>query len=132
LGRRHRLPPKGVSEAGKQRLLAYPWPGNVRELAHELERALVFEEGDELGFEQLKTEGHAASATPRNRDDWFNESYVFPEEGFALEEAINRLIHQALKQSGNNVSGAARLLGVSRDFVRYRLSGQKSPGNLGE
>jgi DNA-binding NtrC family response regulator len=132
LSRRHRLPPKGVSEAGRQRLLGYSWPGNVRELAHELERALVFEEGNELAFEQLKTEDGTASTTSRNPHDWFNESYVFPEEGFALEEAINRLIRHALKQSGNNVSGAARLLGVSRDFVRYRLSGQKSPGNLGE
>ncbi|HEX4644026.1 MAG TPA: sigma-54 dependent transcriptional regulator [Verrucomicrobiae bacterium] len=132
LSRRHRLPPKGVSEAGRRRLLAYPWPGNVRELAHELERALVFEEGHELAFEQLITKGGADSATPRNPDDWFNESYVFPEEGFGLEEAINRLIRQALKQSGNNVSGAARLLGVSRDFVRYRLTGHKTPEPPGD
>jgi DNA-binding protein Fis len=35
-----------------------------------------------------------------------------------------------LQQTNNNVSAAARLLGVSRDFLRYRLSGGK--GNLSE
>lgn len=44
LGRRHRLTGRRLSNVGRQRLLAYHWPGNVRELAHELERALVFEE----------------------------------------------------------------------------------------
>jgi len=35
------------------------------------------------------------------------------------------LIGRALRQTGNNVSAAARLLGVSRDFLRYRLGGSK-------
>ena len=47
--------------------------------------------------------------------------------------AINRLIQHALQQTSHNVSAAARLLGVSRDYVRYRLAGQKQqpsiPGN---
>jgi DNA-binding NtrC family response regulator len=42
------------------------------------------------------------------------------------------LIQHALKQSGNNVSAAARLLGVSRDYLRYRLAGQKSDRGTGE
>jgi DNA-binding NtrC family response regulator len=56
--------------------------------------------------------------------EWFNEGYVFPPEGFSLEEAIMRLINHALKQTNQNVSAAARLLGVSRDYLRYRLSGR--------
>jgi transcriptional regulator with AAA-type ATPase domain len=55
-----------------------------------------------------------------------NGDFVFPPAGFSLEEAIHRLIQQALKQSEHNVSAAARLLGVSRDYVRYRLEGQKT------
>ena len=43
---------------------------------------------------------------------------------FSLEEAILRLINHALKQTNQNVSAAARLLGVSRDYLRYRLSGR--------
>ena len=40
---------------------------------------------------------------------------------FDLEVAINRLIQKAIEQAGGNISGAARLLGVPRDYVRYRL-----------
>ena len=43
-------------------------------------------------------------------------------DGFELEKAIDQLIHLALRQTDNNVSAAARLLGVSRDYLRYRLS----------
>ena len=59
---------------------------------------------------------------------WFNEGYKFPDSGFSLEEAIMRLIQHALNQTRGNVSGAARLLGVSRDYLRYRLGGAKTTG----
>jgi len=73
--------------------------------------------------------------------DWLQPGFLFPEQGFALEDAINRLVQLALKQSGANVSQAARRLGVTRDFVRYRLYGDRkergdgasappTPGNL--
>ena len=88
----------------------------------------VMLENDSLDFDRLDK----ASAINKSHDeaildatDWFNESFVFPEGEFKLEEAISRIIQQALKQSNNNVSAAARLLGVPRDYVRYRLSGQK-------
>jgi DNA-binding NtrC family response regulator len=128
LERKHRLPSKVIHPDGKRKLLNYPWPGNVRELSHELERALVFEEGEELRFEQLHPSVLSLPnvAGAENRD-WFNERFVFTGEGdFSLEEAINRLIQHALKQTHNNVSAAARLLGVSRDYVRYRFAGHKA------
>jgi DNA-binding NtrC family response regulator len=126
---RHRLPLKRISTAGRGKLLRYAWPGNVRELAHEMERAVVFEEGEELHFHHLQTGApDSLSAVPPDNSDWLNEKYAFPAEGFQLEEAINRLIQKALTQTGNNVSGAARLLGVSRDYIRYRLEGQKGSG----
>ena len=65
----------------------------------------------------------AASASPSS--DWLNTGFVFPPQGFELDQAIDRLVQHALKQAGENVSAAARLLGVSRDVVRYRLSGQR-------
>jgi two-component system, NtrC family, response regulator AtoC len=128
LCKRHRLQPKSIDPIGRKRLLEYSWPGNVRELSHELERSIVFEDAENLKFEHLLNADPVPSKLSANStsSDWFNESYRFAPEGFLMEEAINRLIHHALKQSNNNVSGAARLLGVSRDYVRYRLSGQKS------
>src|SRR6266516_3367257 len=128
LHQRRRLPRKTISEKGKQRLLSYAWPGNVRELAHELERAIVFTEGNTLDFEQLQATW-SPSAVART-DDWFNPGFTFPMEGFSLEDAINRLIQHGLAQTAQNVSAAARLLGVSRDYLRYRLSG-KQPEKTG-
>ena len=129
LCKRHRVPLRTISALGRQRLLAYAWPGNVRELAHELERAIVFSEGNDIQFEHLpgqatgNSAGAEGDALPRNA--WFNERFEFPPEGFSLDEATHRLIQHALQQTHGNVSAAARLLGVSRDVVRYRLDPRK-------
>lgn len=136
LARRHRLPAKPVSETGKRRLLGYGWPGNVRELAHEVERALVFEDGDALNFDQLIGTAVPVTGTPGVTvavplNDWFNGNFQFPESGFSLEDAILRLIRHALAQTEGNVSAAARLLGVSRDYLRYRLGGWKDGSKPG-
>lgn len=119
LSQKHRLPARTISPAGRARLLAYHWPGNVRELAHELERAVVFEEGGELNLSHLP--GGVAAPAANGQPEWLKPGFVFPESGFSLEAAINRLLQLALSQTDGNVSAAARLLGVPRDFVRYRL-----------
>jgi ActR/RegA family two-component response regulator len=49
-----------------------------------------------------------------------NPNYDFPGEGFSLDATIDELIRRAIDQAGGNVSAAARLLGVSRDYIRYR------------
>ena len=47
-----------------------------------------------------------------------------------MEEAIDRLVRRALDQSEGNVSAAARLLGMPRDYVRYRLKSEtRRPGD---
>jgi DNA-binding protein Fis len=47
-------------------------------------------------------------------------------EGFCLDAAIDRFLQVALQRAGGNVSAAARLLGVPRDYVRYRLYGPRT------
>jgi len=126
---RHRLPVKSVSAAGQQRLLGYSWPGNVRELAHEIERAVVFGVAPELEFAHLPN-GGAPSGALNAGLDWLNPEFRFPPIGFELNTAINRLMHLALQQSEGNISGAARLMGVPHDFIRYRL-GRKSRKPIG-
>jgi DNA-binding NtrC family response regulator len=135
LCRRHRLPLRKISALGHRRLMTYRWPGNVRELAHELERAIVFEESVELDFGHLGVDEEIirpANPPGKSAPDWFNPAYQFPPEGFQLEEAINRLIRQALHQTDGNVSAAARLLGVTRDYLRYRLNDEKPLKQVGE
>ncbi|GAB5562307.1 MAG: hypothetical protein SynsKO_39540 [Synoicihabitans sp.] len=116
LARKYGMAPAKIPAAGQQRLLGHQWPGNVRELAHEVERSLVFED-DQLQFFGLDRGGVAVGDTP-----WLAPGFSFPEEGgFDLESAITTLVEKALEQADGNVSAAARLLGVPRDFVRYRL-----------
>ncbi|MDP3072159.1 MAG: sigma-54 dependent transcriptional regulator [Opitutaceae bacterium] len=110
---------------GRQRLLAHRWPGNVRELAHEIERAVVFGGASGLAFAHLNGGENAGGAM-----DWMKPNFVFPPSGFSMEIAIDELVALAVKQADGNVSAAARLLGVSRDVVRYRLkNGQENPSN---
>jgi len=126
---RHRLPTRAITELGKRRLLTYPWPGNIRELAHELERAIVFEDNPELDFPHLLPESEPLALLPAARD-WLNEPALFRKASpFSLETGIDRIIAAALKQTDGNVSAAARLLDVPRDYIRYR---QKKKGRRPE
>ncbi len=130
LAERYRVDKPVISKIGVDRLTRYPWPGNVRELAHELERSIVLGDGRELDFARLDEETGslppAIGGGESQSTDWLNEDWAVPTEGFDLEEAIDRLIGIALEQAGGNVSSAARLLGVKRDYIRYRLSGKHS------
>lgn len=132
LCRKHRLNPRTISESGRKRLQGHAWPGNVRELAHELERAIVFDDSDRLDFASLSTSDPLTVAGGQiDESEWFNERFRFPPDGFSLEDGINRIIKRALSQTNDNVSAAARLLGVSRDYVRYRLSEKMPPAENG-
>ncbi len=115
IARRYGLPVRAIPPEGKRRLKAHAWPGNVRQLAHEIERAMVFEGATALEFAALSARG-GPEANAALRDD-----FVFPESGFSLEATIDDLIRRALAQTSGNVTAAARLLGVTRDYVRYHL-----------
>lgn len=115
---RHRLKGLTITPKGESRLLAQPWRGNVRELAHEIERAVIFGEGAAFDFAAL-----GAPAAPL-AGGWRNPAWRMPEDGFSLDATVDELIAEALRETNNNISAAARRLGVTRDFVRYRLSGK--------
>ncbi len=130
---RYRLPKASLSPLGERQIRSHPWPGNVRELSHELERALIMQGAAPLEFRHLAAttgDGPAnATAAADDPPDWLTPAFRFPDDGsFSFEEACNRLVRNALEQADGNVSAAARLLGTSRDTVRYRLQ-QKAPGS---
>jgi DNA-binding NtrC family response regulator len=123
------LPPRPIPLAGQQRLRAHRWPGNVRELAHEIERSLVFDD-DQLTFSTLGgAHDNAAGAAAKG---WVSADFEIPAAGFSLDTAINALIRRALAQTDGNVSAAARLLGVTRDYIRYRLKEEGQDDTRGE
>jgi len=123
IGKNYGLKPRPIPALGQKRLRAHRWPGNVRELAHEIERSLVFDE-DQLTFSSLGLAAQAgAEATARA---WVSPDFELPASGFSLDAAIDALIRRALAQANGNVSGAARILGVTRDYIRYRLKAERS------
>jgi DNA-binding NtrC family response regulator len=120
---RHRLKGLVISAEGEARLLAQPWRGNVRELAHEIERAVIFGAGAPLDFAHF---GGAVAPAPGG---WRNPAWRLPESGFSLDATIDDLVAEALRETNNNVSAAARRLGVTREYLRYRLSPEKGDGS---
>jgi DNA-binding NtrC family response regulator len=124
IGKNYGVAPREIPAIGQARLRAHRWPGNVRELAHEIERSLVFDE-DQLTFSTLAGAANASSdAAGKN---WVSPEFRIPDTGFALEQAIDALIRRALAQTDGNVSAAARLLGVTRDYIRYRIKEERAP-----
>jgi DNA-binding NtrC family response regulator len=106
--RRYRRGELRLSPAAQAALRRHAWPGNVRELRNVIEQAVLMSTGAEIGVERL-----AFAAIERGEG-------ADPDD-LNLERTERRLIERALQRSGGNVTQAARLLGVSRDTLRYRL-----------
>ncbi len=121
LAARHRLRNLRITPEGEARLLAQRWPGNVRELANEIERAVIFGGGAPLDFAHLGGAPAPAAAA------WRNPAWRLPASGFSIDALIDELVAEALRETGDNVSAAARRLGVTREFLRYRLGKGKQP-----
>ena len=122
LAQKYRLPIPDLGKDTRNFILSHNWPGNVRELLHELERSLVLCEPNEaLKISSAPAHGVHAYNLGGADNDWLNPRFNFPKEGFNLEKEILRLIERAISQANGNISEAARLLGVPRDYIRYRL-----------
>jgi transcriptional regulator with GAF, ATPase, and Fis domain len=102
-------------------LLDYAWPGNVRELRNVVEEAVLLASGPVIGPDQLSlcaTLGRSRpGASPLAREMLPD----IPSGGLQLGEVERGLILQALQKTSWNVTRAAKLLGVSRDTLRYRI-----------
>ncbi|MGA2263172.1 MAG: sigma-54 dependent transcriptional regulator [Acidobacteriota bacterium] len=105
---------RGVSPKAMEALMNFHWPGNVRELENIIERAATLAEGPwieagdiRLDAEPVKESGVAAGFLP---------------PGMTLDQCEDEMIREALRRSAGNKSQAARLLGLSRNALRYRLS----------
>ena len=117
LSGKYNLPTPDIDSESLKLLLSNSWTGNTRELIHELERSLILNEpGKSLKFTSV-----GGKQTTTKIDDWLNENFSFPESGFNLEKEIVRIIQMAIAQTNGNISEAARILGVPRDYIRYRL-----------
>jgi DNA-binding NtrC family response regulator len=110
IARRYGLPAPRFGADARAALLSYAWPGNVRELRHLVERAVMLATGEIDGAALGLEPGAGPAVPPRDALD-----------GLTLEAAERLLIQRALEATQDNVSEAARRLGVSRMTLRYRM-----------
>jgi DNA-binding NtrC family response regulator len=104
----------GITPEATRRLTAYHWPGNVRELQNVIERACALAQGPVLEESDIQLD------VPRARPNDGNSNFL--PEGMTLEQWEDEMIREALRRANGNKSQAARLLGLSRNALRYRLS----------
>jgi len=102
---------RGFTPRARDALLAYPWPGNVRELQHAIEQAVVLCESDLIGTEDLAIEPPDREVEPL--------SLLVP--GVTLAEVERYTIMRTLEAVGGSPTKAARILGVSKRTIQYRL-----------
>lgn len=122
----------GLSDMAMRAMMNYEWPGNVRELENVIERGLILTEQNETisaqslfpTFEtnasQIVSEGHLVN----DNDDqapstvWIDDALS---ECGSMEAIENKVIEHALTLANGNVSEAARVLGISRPTLAYRI-----------
>lgn len=95
-------------------LFSYAWSGNVRELMNFCQRMALLNPGKSLKTEDLPVEMLPETAAQDNL-------YTLPPTGINLAQVELDLINQALEMAAGNRSRAARLLGISRDTLLYRM-----------
>ena len=107
-----------IDSEAEELMLSYSWPGNVRELRNAIERAVLLSDGDVLYPSDLPMEisaGRAADEPP------LEEGYIIPRAGLVFDELERNLVKQALLRTNGNRTRAAKLLGMKRDQIRYRI-----------
>src|SRR5712672_2320105 len=111
-------PVVGITSEAMKKMMDYHWPGNVRELQNIIERGVTLSSGTTLDGADIHLDtiqGKTAAASSSSGDQ-------FLPEGMTLEQWEDNMIREALRRANGNKSQAARLLGLSRNALRYRLS----------
>ena len=116
LARQHGLDAPHYSNETMKQLQQYDWPGNTRELRNFCERMLILLAGQTINItnlpQDIMTQSHPVTT---------DNGFTLPDGGIVLEELEADLIHQALDKCQGNQSKAARLLGLTRSALLYRM-----------
>ncbi len=103
-----------LSDEALDKMMSYDWPGNVRELENTIERSLVLCSAQVLRAADIRLDSTRAKPAAVTGN--------FLPDGMSLDQYEQSIIREALRRAGGNKSHAARLLGISRNALRYRLS----------
>jgi len=124
----------GVSPEVSQALQQHEWPGNIRELEHTIEAAMNIVEGNNIELEDLPQHlqpKHKKGQTQPNLDERTSpfsasQNQALQLENLTLREAVNHLedfmIEQAMEKTSGNILQAAKILGIPRQTLQYKLA----------
>lgn len=113
--RRYGLDKREFSSDAMIAMQQYPWSGNVRELQHQISRAVLLSTKQYIDAQDLALSDVNSAIAQQN---------MLPsntEQNLTLDSAEKTMLVNALAQTGNNVSKAARVLGITRMTMRYRM-----------
>ncbi len=105
-----------VEPAALKLLVEYSWPGNIRELENTVERLAIVAPGTVIEGKDIPAELRFSPYIPGQA-----VRFVLPEGGLDLEQVEKEFITQALERAQGNKSKAAKLLGLTRHTLLYRL-----------
>ena len=115
---------RGLSPAALEHLRHHDWPGNVRELENVIERAVVLGQGQWLQPDHLSDLNRPPTRAPALAVGPVDPSQLVDlvlERQTPLEDFERAMIERALKRCEGNVSQAARMLGLTRRTMQYRM-----------
>jgi two-component system response regulator AtoC len=126
-GKRIRVIPDEIWQA----LKSYNWPGNVRELRNVIERSVLLSENEVFPSQWLQFPVPADAPPPSSvpqpgkslsgSSEEGEDHIILPLDGsMSLEDMDRYIVGNALERSGFNVTAAARMLGTTRQTLRYR------------
>ncbi|MEI7982206.1 MAG: sigma-54 dependent transcriptional regulator [Bacteroidota bacterium] len=110
-----------IDPDAKHLLELYHWPGNIRELRNVIERAVILQTGDIIQIESLPAEITKFNSEKKSQHVASGEAVGFLAEGTSLYDLEKQTIIIALNKTSNNQTQAARLLGITRDTLRYKM-----------
>ncbi|WP_292937904.1 sigma-54-dependent Fis family transcriptional regulator [Noviherbaspirillum sp.] len=123
----------GITDKAMKALKAYQWPGNVRELENMIERGIILAPADgwieldhlfpslsesEMRDIGISEQGALTESRPLEQERLCE---AFITSGMSLDEIESMLLREAVDRSSGNLAGAARMLGLTRPQLTYRL-----------
>jgi len=107
---------KGITKKVESLFLSYSWPGNVRELEHVIKGAMHILDGTTIRLMDLP----ATIAKHEIKDEFILKSDDLNLK-VALEQVEKQMIVKAMEASSDNITQAAKVLGLPRQTLQYKL-----------
>ncbi len=109
---------KGIEPEALEKLQSYPWKGNIRELKNVMERAMLLLEDDFMKAHHFNFLFEGAAGKNQDTDGFVLK---IPADGVKIDHVLRILIQKTLKITNGNQVRAAKVLGLSRSKLRYRM-----------